>query len=167
MSIIYDALKKVEVSGSTDTKKDPGKNSKPKTKIYLIYALTICFGLFIANTFYGWLSQKVLSETNAPSKRNNQKANKNELAPVLIPLEQAAIPKGEIPQVKTPEEAREQFSLSGVFFSGNDGYALINNMIVKTGDKIGGATVEKISLEEVDLKVGESTVKLTNNATNK
>lgn len=164
MSIIYDALKKVEASAATNPGKDTGKNKKNRTKTYLLYVLTILFGLFIANIFYSWLSKRVVSQISPSAKINNANVKKKELTPLLIPIEQQApLTKGEIPSAaKASDETKGQFSLNGVFFSGNDGYALINNMIVKTGDKIGGATIEKISLEEVDLKEGETTIKLSN-----
>lgn len=45
----------------------------------------------------------------------------------------------------------EPLSLQGVFIGGEDRYALINNRIVRTGDKIKGARINKIELQSVEL----------------
>ncbi|MBM3255779.1 MAG: hypothetical protein FJZ08_05705 [Candidatus Omnitrophica bacterium] len=70
-------------------------------------------------------------------------------------------PPGQIeiaaPQKKSPSE----LTLSGIFFSEQIGYALINNQIVKEGDKISGATVVRISLDGVDLKYEDSAINLS------
>ena len=63
MSIIYDALKKVEASGADDTKTKIDKGFKSKPKIYLVYALVICLGFFITNIFYEWFFPKDLLNT--------------------------------------------------------------------------------------------------------
>ena len=152
MSIIYDALKKVEISQANDPKtkikkiahQDEGSKSKPK--IYLLYALMICLGLFIANIFYGRLSQK---------------------EPYLAPTRPtAALEK--TPSIETEMENQKEtpypLILNGVFFSGGEGYALINNRIVKKGDKIEGATVAQISLDEVELERDGSMINLSNSA---
>ena len=39
--------------------------------------------------------------------------------------------------------------LNGIFFSQEEGYALVNNHIVKVGDKVGGALVKRIDVNEV------------------
>lgn len=52
--------------------------------------------------------------------------------------------------------------LNGVFFSENEGYALINNRIVKEGDALEGVTVKRIKLDEVELEAEDgSTIKLS------
>ena len=147
MSIIYDALKKVETSLTGDSKTKIAKGVKSKPKIYLLCALMICLGLFIANIFYGWLS---------PKKE-----------PYLAPTLPTAALETSIsvePEMETQKETLPAFTLNGVFFSGGEGYALINNRIVKKGDKIERAGVVQISLDEVDLEFGGSIIKLSNRA---
>ena len=51
--------------------------------------------------------------------------------------------------------------LNGIFFSENQGYALINNRIVKEGDTVDGAIVDRISLDGVDLNSGGLVIKLS------
>lgn len=152
MSIIYDALKKVETSQANDAKTKIDKGVKSKPKIYLLYALMICLGLFMANIFYGWLSQK-------------KPADKKE--PYLAPTPPTAALETNVSvevEMETQKESLPAFTLNGVFFSGGEGYALINNRIVKKGDKIGGATVVQIFLDEVELELDGSIIKLSNSA---
>ena len=146
MSIIYDALKKVETSLTGDSKTKIDKDSKSKPKIYLLYVLMICLGLFIANIFYGWLSQK------EPYLA---------LTPPTAALQTSVSVEAEM---ETQKEAIPSFTLNGVFFSGGEGYALINNRIVKKGDKIGRASVVQIFLDEVELELDGSIINLSNSA---
>lgn len=152
MSIIYDALKKVETSQANDSKTKIDKGVKSKPKIYLLYALMICMGLFMANIFYGWLSQKKPADKKEPY-----------LAPTLptAALETSVSVEAEM---ETQKDTLPVFTLNGVFFSGGEGYALINNRIVKKGDKIGRASVVQIFLDEVELELEGSIIKLSNSA---
>ena len=59
-------------------------------------------------------------------------------------------------------ESRGPFVLNGTFFSENQGYALINNKIVKDGDTVDGAVVKRVGLDEVELEQDGKTVKLYN-----
>lgn len=63
MSIIYDALKKVETTHTDDSKTKIVNGFKPKPKIYLVFALMVCLGLFVANIFYEWLIPKPLLDS--------------------------------------------------------------------------------------------------------
>lgn len=143
MSIIYDALKKVE-------KTLVNENPKPKPKSYLLVALAACLVLFIAN---------ILIKLQPP--RLDKKDT------VLQPLPKAVSPPESAPVEDTaeaPKETPSSFALNGVYFSGGEGYALINNRIVKEGDKVNGATVTQIFLDEVELEKEGSVIKLSNTA---
>ena len=155
MSIIYDALKKVETSLTGDAKTKIAKGVKSKPKIYLLYALMICLGLFIANIFYGRLSQKkpVLKTTDIAGQPPVDKKE-----PYLAPTLPTAALEASV------KEALPVFTLNGVFFSGGEGYALINNRIVKKGDKIERANVVQIFLDEVELELDGSIINLSNSA---
>lgn len=166
MSIIYDALKKVEASGANDSKTKIDKGFKPKSKIYFLYALVICFGFFIANIFYEWLLPKYsLNTANIVTKGQplidkkqtvsayDQSSSKTATLQTNTSVEN---------RIETQKENPPSFTLNGVFFSEDEGYALINNRIVKKGDKIEGATIVQISLGEVDLEFGGSIIKLSN-----
>jgi hypothetical protein len=168
MSIIYDALKKVETSQTGDSKREIDKGFKPKLKIYLLYALMICLGLFIANIFYEWLIPKPLLNTTDIVTGGQPMIDKKETVSsysqpstgTTVLQTSASVET----KIETQKEGPSSFTLNGVFFSGNDGYALINNRVVKKGDKIDGATVVQILLDEVDLEFGGSIIKLFNSA---
>lgn len=163
MSIIYDALKKIEKSNSVTPKAEDKLNApspSKKTKTYLLYILVVCLGAAIANIFFGFFTK--------PAKVNKvNKINKVVALPVLPP----AMPPKELPPgiKKVPDavEAKKQPELSplvlnGVFFSQSQGYALINNRIVKEGDTVEGAVVKRIGLGEVELEFEGSVTKLSN-----
>jgi len=160
MSIIYDALKKVEQSSAKNLETKVTKGSAPSSRIpkFLIYVLVVCFGFFIANFFFGMLPKQLsdnnlLKTKNPPQIQKSAKETPPQVKPPL-PVETKAEPK---------KELSGSFVLNGVFFSGNEGYALINNRIVKKGDIIDGATVALIALNEVDLEKEGAVIKLSNN----
>ena len=158
MSIIYDALKKVENSG-----KSVLKNNKelpaPKNKIknYFIYILFLALGLFVAKTFFSYLNRQ---PPQVKTAKQNQITlphnNTTKIPPLQQPQLAPAIENKELPEKPT-------FILNGVFSSGEESYALINNQIVKLGDKISGAVIKKIAPEEVLLDSDGSEIKLTTN----
>lgn len=159
MSIIYDALKKVEASGAKEAAPETPKPPEPGPRNYLVYALIICIIAFTANIFYSWLWPTVRS---VKSPAQIVKIVKKELT--LLPGWQKSILQKSPPveaHVEPPKETPGVLTLNGVFFSGPEGYALINNRIVKKGDKIQGATVVQIYLDEVDLERDGSIIKLT------
>jgi len=165
MSIIYDALKKVETAQSNEPKAKPAKKARPKPKAYLFYALIICLGLFIVNFFYGLPSSQKHKGEGGVTVKAIAGADKKE--PPNQPLikgdfaVQAKMPTGH--KIDTPKESASALVLNGVFFSGNEGYALINNRIVRQGDKVDGATVTKIQLDEVELERDGSFIKISSN----
>lgn len=174
MSIIYDALKKVEESSDRTEKlklnKEPVK-SRAKHKAFLLYLLIACLGIFLANIFFIFLSR--LSPTNTLVVLKNQpQISENLKPPVNIELPESTIKEKEAQPIEptssvplTDEtEPHGSFVLSGVFFSNNEGYALINNRIVKEGDKIDGATVRRIALGEAELELKGEVIKLSSNS---
>jgi len=149
MSIIYDALKKVEATAANVSKTKIKKSTKPKTNIYLLYALMICLVLLIAIIFSDWFFQEASLKTANIVAKTQSPVDKKE-------------PNSQPSDIETPKESQPSFVLNGVFFSGAEGYALINNRIVKKGDKIDGATVTQIFLDEVELDFDGSAIKLSN-----
>lgn len=165
MSIIYDALKKVETSQDNDSKTKTDKNSKSKLKIYLLCALMVCLGLFIANIFYGSLLPKPsLNTADIVTGAQPLTDKKQALSRSQPPTKPAALQTSASIEVKTEtqKESPPPFTLNGVFFSGGEVYALINNRIVKKGDKIERASVVQIFLDEVELELDGSIIKLYN-----
>jgi hypothetical protein len=180
MSIIYDALKKVENANAENTKAETEKQDpafKPKRKNYLVYLLVACLGLFIGNLFFGFLtpSKKSLQEQITPfmslfSKDKSAKDAKKKTGPALIvapasrpqPQKKAESPEGISALFSNiRKEAEPSLVLNGIFFSDDEGYALINNQIVGVGDEVSGATVKSITVDEVELDKAGSIVKLS------
>lgn len=159
MSIIYDALKKVESTQNNSPKAAPKEILTDKHRIYLLSALMVCLGLFTVNILYGWLSQRPRLKTGGITAKNRPTVEKTEAVYSYTPL----FDNASILQKGGYFRIIPIFTLNGVFFSGREGYALINNQIVKKGDKIEGATVAKISLDEVNLDLDGSIIKLSNN----
>lgn len=154
MSIIYDALKKTEKIIHFDLK--PATEIKPekprsRIKIIALYMLMVMSGLAIGNMVFGLL--------NEPAK----KIVKNAPAPVAVlqPKEKlVAKNKTEnLPDAKS--QPKTPFVLNGIFFSQGQGYALVNNQIVRIGDNVDGAIVTRITVNEVELNSEGKSIKLT------
>lgn len=154
MSIIYDALKKIERSQNKDSSVTMNKLKKPKPKIYLVYVLTLCLGFFMANIFLKSFTKTFEVQTNKKTPDVKEVGS-----PAIETSE--PITKTDVVVPSEPEKKPlPQFVLNGVFFSQDQGYALINNRIVKEGDVVEGALVLRITLEEVVLEHAGSTIKL-------
>jgi hypothetical protein len=148
MSIIYDALKKVE-----KTTRDPKVTIKQrpnnsKLKSYLFYGFVACLGFFLTGILFSLIG---------PNAGNTQWAKMSEKNVALY----HPLPK-DAPMFKARQGPKLQFVLNGIFFSDNEGYALINNQITKEGDVVAGASVKKIGMSEVELEYKGSTIKLSN-----
>jgi len=172
MSIIYDALKKVDNSNNKESQEQSNKEdreSKPKTRMYLVYILVTCLGIFLGNIVFKFLSTsniflqrpkkeapKVLAKSKPSSPTSSKPAGKK---PEANPYQ--ALLRGVLPGAIKNEPKPPPWVLNGVFFSQEEGYALINNKIAKEGDVVDGATVKKITLQEVELDSGGSTIKLS------
>jgi len=175
MSIIYEALKKVEKTQTPDVKEIMVTKKKSETKIhtYLLFGLIVAFGFFIANIIFGVLTKpqvaKIKTIPVAEVKKQPVVVVKKVALVNDAPLKIIAEVKKEIlpPQItqKPPELNNDYIPplvLSGLFFSDNQGYALINNQILKEGDEIDGAKVKSITLEEVQLEANGSIITLAN-----
>jgi len=156
LSIIYDALKKVEKSfhkTNTETKKVPsgreGQN-KTKAKPVLIYILVALIVLFFGKNISGLFS----------------KAKNKAIPPATLPIEspvnttpgQGADPESSQEAIQPPAEPT--LTLNGVYCQGKDSYALINNRIAKIGDSVQGAQVKEITLDRVTLEFEGRTITL-------
>lgn len=160
MSIIYEALKKIEAGGHKSSEIKIGVKPKANPKLYLLFALVICLGFLLANFVFHLFSQPALIKAT-PLKTSEVK----EIAKVQ-PLPQETPVSVNAPSLSPPVEKQinaSTFTLNGIFFSENEGYAIINNQIVKTGDFIEGLKVARIDENEVELESEGSTVKLKMN----
>jgi type II secretory pathway component PulC len=185
MSIIYDALKKVENSiDKNQGVKDVAHKSK--RKVYLLYVSVACLGFIIANTFFNLITKTHQSKINILAKKQSEfskseaqgknltqaqiKVKNSSLktqplktdTPTFIPLS-TEMQKSAAAETKKGKQPRLSFILNGVFFSQDKGYALINNKIVEEGDIVEEATVMRITLDEVELKSQNGlSIKLSN-----
>lgn len=164
MSIIYDALKKVE------NKMDTGvTENKPKPKINIKIA-----GIFILVCISGFLISGFLFK----NYEKNLKAKSPDLKNIALKTESpkpAVALESDIPDVEEKPSLEEkdevvltaktppELSLSGIFFSNDKIYALINNRIVKEGDTIEAAKVMKISKDSVELDFEGLKIRLSGN----
>jgi hypothetical protein len=164
LSIIYDALKKVEESTVNPGEKSntPDNKNPRKLKIYFLYAFIISLGLFLANQVFNYVTR---SQTIAPGLKKTdikKPAGQNNLPKETLEKSTPAAPIDNAENVNETENI--SFVLNGVFFSENNGYALINNQIIKQGDKISGATVKRIGTDNVELDLGGKIIKLSTRA---
>ena len=156
MSIIYDALKKVE--RSTDlTPRGIIRVDKSKSnfKIYLVYALVVVLGFFTTNLFWNFLLRPEPDKTNLTlvkpkeTQKNESPAIYNYAPPLSAVVESQS------------QKAGWSWTLSCIFFSQDEAYALINNKVARVGDVIDGAKVVRIDTDEVELEVEGSAIKLS------
>lgn len=141
MSIINEALKKAEQSIHNNSAKETlPPETKPSAKPYILYILILVAGLFLSNFIF-----TLLSRTKTPA------ALKIAESAVKTPTKEiAAEPTPVIPPAPLLEE-NKAFILNGIFFSDNDGYALVNNQIVRENDLVDTATVKTITANTVEL----------------
>ena len=169
MSIIYDALKKVEQSTDKDPKTTAQERHNPKIKIVLLYSLVGILGLAIGNLLFGlFLHQKqnqslpVKTETQAqPAKAIVEAAKTQPPAAAEITTTQEPKPSPAPETSRSKKDIKDKLVLNGIFFSHNQGFALINNRIVEVGDKIDDAQVKRIDAREVEVEVNGTSVLLT------
>ena len=171
MSIIYDALKKVEqkITPSNQKGTDPiPKPGKFPIKTLSLVAAVFVLGLLIAKFgFSTFLSPDAIRAglPAAPSVAKAQPAERKSQAaippkaesPLPVPAPQA--PFAPIITKMKPKES-SALVLSGVFSSREERYALINNQIVQEGDTIGEAKVVRITVDGVDLESGSEIIRL-------
>ena len=183
MSIIYDALKKVETqvdkSDHSPLQFKIHKGAKPKFYTYLIYLLVLCGGFFAANLLFKFIfpdgqlaAKKAMQPVVAlPLKISPKIAPKPEVklqkqeTSNVAPESPQEIPSSSKDNLLLPPETQERttplFVVSGVFFSENQGYAIINDRVVKQGDVIEGAMVERINADGVKLKYEDVVIELS------
>ena len=145
MSIIYDALKKVENKvGQIKAQAFPVSPKREKNfqvKIFILFLSVLAIGFIMAKMLFSFtLTAK--PKISAPPSFNQPQAPKKQVIDIVRePLEKPI-----------ESEPPATLLLNGVFFSGQEGYALINNQILKEGDSVEGAQVMRITLEGVELE---------------
>lgn len=144
MSIIYDALKKVENSDGLASINKFEKTRKFNKRGILLYVFALACGIILANVIFGVFSKP------APGIRIARVQEKPVVSTVAsrqdLPIAETYVP----PLGAEPKAPK--LVLSGVFFSQASSYAIINNQIVKEGDIIEGVVVKRINQEDVVLE---------------
>ncbi|MCX5700133.1 MAG: hypothetical protein NTZ63_01125 [Candidatus Omnitrophica bacterium] len=161
MSIIYDALKKVDKSldkrevflPGIPTQIKPSHKFKP---IYL-YIFIVCLGLLLGNYAFNYFTRpkNIISSTVAQPRESSQIQSTENRTPATESLASPTL--SSVAEIPGPA-----LLLSGVFFEKDDGYALINNRIIRVGDNINNAIVKEINLDGVTLEFNGKIVKLAN-----
>jgi len=148
MSIINEALKKTEqYIQKNAVKENAAVATKQAPRPILLYILILLVGLVLGNIIFNLLRHKAIpADTLKKTVTSQEQLNHPALptAPVL-PIEEKKIPQ------TIPSQDKQAFVLNGIFFSDNDGYALINNQIVRENDSVDGATVQKITANSVEI----------------
>ena len=175
MSIIYDALKKLERNQKTSVDASSAASSTSGgKKTYFIYAVSLVAGVLVAFLIFTLFKTLLVPKTQATATVVPAKpiiAASQTVSSAVPEASQAALPaKGPVsglggaqtvqqtsasPSVTSPVALTEQLpqlELNGIFYSPNQSYALINNRIVSEGDAIKGAVVKKITQEGVELE---------------
>jgi len=141
MSIIYDALKKTE-SKLEDIKDRTAdlKPNKPKLFfiVYFIFALIL---IALVSTTTKTISRRLVSKT------------------AQTPL--ISTPSSVLDKISLPTNRElPPLSLTGIFFSDGQAFALINNQMVKAGDFIEDCQILKIDSNGVEIKFEDSSFRL-------
>jgi len=151
MSIINEALKKTEQHIQENAAKRnslPAKLSGPNP--FLLYILILLAGIALSSFIFSLLGPKI--KTVAPKK-----------AAIAIQQPVSLPPLPEKPDLAKEEQKAPEatFVLNGIFFSDKDGYALVNNQIVRENDSVDGAKVTKITANTVELNSQEKLITLS------
>lgn len=146
-------------TGGKDTNLAPAIEPPAKRPFKAVkYILIFAIGILAAKILFSLISK------TAPLTEKPTLANKKE--PLPIALEQVSAPiasfKKLIPKSVEPSEkkSRPELVLNGIAASGSDGWAIINERIVKVGDTVKGAKIVGISADRVDLEFDKETFSL-------
>ncbi|MDD5653950.1 MAG: type II secretion system protein N [Candidatus Omnitrophica bacterium] len=158
MSIIYDALKKVQTGLKMENKKVP-----PVKPVFLYLGIAVA-GVLLAQFLFNLLAPSAPASAKLKVKVTalkakptvKQQAPVEKIATQPQPQPQAAQQTAPVAQAELPS-----LVLNGIFSTGNEGYCLINNQILKVGDEIEGLIVEKIRDQEVELSNKGTIIKLS------
>ncbi|MDD5109544.1 MAG: hypothetical protein PHC29_08640 [Candidatus Omnitrophica bacterium] len=159
MSIINEALKKTEQYIQENEVRNRPQNhglenhNLPAKLIstpapLLIYILIILAGILLSKFIFSLLSRP---ESRSLVSTHNQQQNYEEKTTKLTTPTPATLPISPITPLANNKSTEPDFVLNGIFFSDNDGYALVNNQIVRENDSVDGAKITKITTNTVEL----------------
>ena len=164
MSIINEALKKTEQYIQVNPTQRP-LPPKSKPKPFLLYILVLVCGFFLSHFIFNLLGNKAKTTTLI---KNTTSAAKTPAQNIMAQTKETKISEPQTviappPSVEEKRNSQTNFILSGIFFSDNGGYALVNNQIVRENDMVDGATVKMITVNTVELDNAGLTVRLHTN----
>ncbi len=183
MSIIYDALKKVEPNTVDPQNQNPAappaKPVSPKGPSLLpVLGVSLLFGVFgfwvaqylFNSIFKGPLSLVRPSKAQARAVQRRQQPAAVSVKPAPVPVAAVAPSPAVVPAPAAQpvavepvaDEAPTEMYLNGCFLADADRFALINNKIVREGDVFQGYEVSQIREDEVDLKKGGTIYTISN-----
>jgi len=170
MSIIFDALKKVEKSQSDGSSAPPPGNGKSSLLKVVVLAVVVFIGIFAGKMLFSALAPQIRSIMSSVKGASAEKIvsagkmsakTKTSASPLQNMLGKSSKPAASKQAARKPSSAYE---LNGVFTSGDQVFALVNNEVVREGDTIQDAQVIKISIDEVTLRLKDKTITLRSNA---
>ena len=134
---------------------------------FFVYGAMVIFGFITANFIFGYLTHSASLSVNPERAKRVEGLISSfghyhqELPVVRLRSPQVAL---EIPVAKQElpvKENRAALVLNGIFFAKDGCYAIINNQIVKENDVIEGATVTRITVDEVEFEADAVKFKLS------
>ncbi|MFA5156265.1 MAG: hypothetical protein WC532_02585 [Candidatus Omnitrophota bacterium] len=135
---------------------------KKKVEFYLLCVICAILGSYSAKLLFDRFAAAQKPAASSPVSTVSRPASiarVSAIAATALPMVKAM--KKEPAAVKKTDQPA--LVLNGVVFSPGSSYALINNRIVKEGDKIEGITVVRIAQDIVELQDGDKSFKLTSN----
>lgn len=149
MSIIYDALKKVENSKLKDF--EPKKKTLAAKKIkpsYIFYALIVIIGFFTAKTVFR-ISALKQEKSSIPALSQEAKGAR----PLPGGMAKAPLPSA-LPQVEDNSSITLPFRprLEGILYDHSGSYAIVNKKILRPGDTIRDLKLLRIFPDRIELE---------------
>lgn len=141
-----------------------------KFKVWLLYCIVVALGFFTARIFFPFLNMPIAAKQRniqivkaLPPEIQTYQDNLGvfENIDALAPDKLAKITVDTENQLTEEDSAEPKFMLNGLFFSKDKKYAIINDKIVKEGDKVDDAWVTKITSGGVELRFQAENIKLT------
>lgn len=154
MSIIHEALKKSNPQQGPDTDKSA---ARPEVELHRrpssgrwgpLFILFVCF--------------LAAGPVLVPMLFKSPLASRQEPAPAAqFAIEEAPLPASPV-RTPAPKAFRSgKFVLSGIVYSAEDSYCLINGLVLRRGDRVGDAVVEAIAPGSVTLALNGKKLELT------
>ena len=143
--------------------------SKFDLKIIFLYIFLVAIGGVLAKYFFDFFAPKKPKPVTPQLINVNAKPASRPLIR-FVPSKQAAPPASGTDDKKNDQplfslkkkisQTVNPYNLSGIFFSGDKNYCIINDKVLGEGDSVEGAKVTRISTEDVELQLNDKTIKL-------